>query len=67
VLRDTGIFLIGALGAFGDFAAGSTSGIGGSSSVISLVEGAVLASLFGSSSSLQGKQKVTSFIQPKKE
>jgi hypothetical protein len=34
VLRDTGIFLIGALGAFGDFTAGSTSGMGGSLAVI---------------------------------
>jgi hypothetical protein len=66
VLRDTGIFLIGALGAFRDFTAGSTSSMGGSSTVISLVERAVVASLFGSSSSLQRKQKETGFIQPKK-
>jgi hypothetical protein len=66
VLRDTGIFLIGALGAFRDFTAGSTSGIGGSLAVISSAEGAVVASLFGSSSSLQRKQKETCFIQPKK-
>jgi hypothetical protein len=61
VLRDTGIFLIGALEAFGDFTAGSTSGMGGSSAVISSVEGAVVASLFGSSSSLQRKQKGSRF------
>jgi hypothetical protein len=66
VLPDTGIFLIGALGAFGDFTAGSTSGMGGSSVVISSAEGAVVASLFGSSSSLQREQKETGFIQPKK-
>jgi hypothetical protein len=62
VLQDTGIFLIGALGAFGDLTAGSTSGIGGSSAVISSAEGAMVASLFGSSSSLQRKQKETGFI-----
>jgi hypothetical protein len=62
VLRDTGIFLIGALEAFGDFTAGSTSGMGGSSAVISSAEGAVVASLFGSSSSLQRKQKKAGFV-----
>jgi hypothetical protein len=67
VLRDTGIFLIGTLEAFGDFTAGSTSGTGGSSAFISSAEGAVVASLFGSSSSLQRKQKEIGFIQPKKE
>jgi hypothetical protein len=67
VLRDTGIFLIGALEAFGDFTTGSTSGMGGSSAVISSAEGAVVASLFGSSSSLQRKQKEAGFEQPKKE
>jgi hypothetical protein len=61
VLRDTGIFLIGALGAFGDFTAGSTSGMGGSLVVISSAEGAVVASLFGSSSSLQRKAKGNMF------
>jgi hypothetical protein len=66
VLRDTEIFLIGALGAFGDFTAGSTSGMGSSSAVISSAEGIVVASLFGSLSSLQRKQKETGFIQPKK-
>jgi hypothetical protein len=66
VLRDTGIFLIGALEAFGDFTAGSTSGMGGLSAVISSVEGAVVASLFGSSSSLQRKQKEAGFVQSKK-
>jgi hypothetical protein len=33
-----GTFLIGALEAFGDFTAGSTSGMGGSSAVISSIE-----------------------------
>jgi hypothetical protein len=56
MLRDTGIFLIGAREAFGDFMAGSTFGMGGSLAVASLAEGAVVASLFGSSSSLQRKQ-----------
>jgi hypothetical protein len=67
VLRDTGIFLIGALEAFRDFTAGSTFGMGGSSAVVSSAEGAVVASLFGSSSSLQRKQKKAGFEQPKKE
>jgi hypothetical protein len=40
---------------------------GGSSAVISLAEGAVAASLFGSSSSLQRKQKETGFIQPERK
>jgi hypothetical protein len=66
VLGTRGIFLIGALEAFGDFTAGSVSSMGGSSAVISSVEGAMVASLFGSSSSLQRKQKETGFIQPKK-
>jgi hypothetical protein len=56
-LRATRTFLIEALGAFGDFVAGSTSCIGDLSVVIFLVEGAVAASLFGSSSSLQRKAK----------
>jgi hypothetical protein len=59
--------LIGALEAFGDFTAGSTSGMGGSPAFISSAKGAVVASLFGSSSSLQRKQKEIGFIQPKKE
>jgi hypothetical protein len=42
--------------AFGDFKAGSTSGMGGSSAVVTSAEGAVVASLFVSSSSLQRKQ-----------
>jgi hypothetical protein len=66
VLRDTGIFLIGALGAFEDFTAGSASGIGGSLAVISSAEGAVVASLFGSSSSLQRKAKGNSFFTTQK-
>jgi hypothetical protein len=56
MLWDMGTFLIGALEAFGDFTAGSTSGMGGSLAVVSLAEGAVVASLFGSSLSLQRKQ-----------
>jgi hypothetical protein len=60
----TGTFLIEALGALGDFTAGSASCTRGSLAVISLAEGAVAASLFGSSSSLQIKQKEIGFIQP---
>jgi hypothetical protein len=56
VLRDMGTFLTGALETFGDFTAGSTSGMGGLLAVVSSAEGAVVASLFGSSSSLQRKQ-----------
>jgi hypothetical protein len=67
VLRATGTFLIEVLGAFGDFMAGSASCIGGSSTVIFLAEGAMAASLFGSSSSLQGKQEETDFIQPERK
>jgi hypothetical protein len=66
VLRDTGIFLIGALGAFGDFTASSTSDMGGSLAVISSAEGAVVASLFGSSSSLQRKAKGNRFYTTQK-
>jgi hypothetical protein len=47
--------LIEALVAFGDFTAGSVSCTGGSSVVTSSVQGAVAASLFGSSSSLKAK------------
>jgi hypothetical protein len=57
MLLDTGTFLIGTLEAFGYFTAGSTSGMGGSSAVVSSAEGAVAATLFGSSSSLQRKQR----------
>jgi hypothetical protein len=66
VLRATGTFLIGALGALEDFTAGSTSCTGGSSAVIFSVEGAVVASLFGSSSSLQRKPKKRDFTQLKR-
>jgi hypothetical protein len=66
VLWDTGIFLIGALGAFEDFMAGSTSGTGGSFAVISSAEGVVVASLFGSSSSLQRKAKGNRFYTAQK-
>jgi hypothetical protein len=55
-------FLTGALGAFGDFTAGSTSCEGGSSIAGVSVAGAASANLFGSSSSLKRKQKVESFI-----
>jgi hypothetical protein len=67
VLRDAGIFLIGALEAFGDFTTGSTSGMRGFSAVISSVEGAAIAPLFGSSTSLQRKQKEAGFVQLKKK
>jgi hypothetical protein len=55
--------MIGALGAFGDFAAGSISCTGDSSAVIFSAEGAVVASLFGSSLSLQRKPKERDFTQ----
>jgi hypothetical protein len=63
VPRATGTFLIGALGAFGDFTAGSTSCTGDLSAVIFLAEGAMAASLFGSSLSLQRKPKERDFTQ----
>jgi hypothetical protein len=56
-------FLTGALGAFGDFTAGSTSCEGGSSIAGVSVAGAAAANLFGFSSSLKRKQKVEPFIQ----
>jgi hypothetical protein len=56
-------FLIGALGAFGDFTTGSTSYEGGSSIAGVSVAGAAATNLFGSSSSLKRTQKVESFIQ----
>jgi hypothetical protein len=55
----TGAF--GAFGAFGDFTTGSTSCTECSSAAIVSAEGAVVASLFGSSLSLQSKQKVRDF------
>jgi hypothetical protein len=55
VLRVTGTVLIEALVTFGDFTIGSVSCTGGSSVIISSVEGAAAASLFGSSSSLKAK------------
>jgi hypothetical protein len=67
VLWDIGIFLIEALGAFGDFTTGSVSGAGGSSAVISSAGGAMAVSLFGSSSSLQRKQEEIDFIQLKRK
>jgi hypothetical protein len=57
------IFLTGALGAFGDFTARSTSCEGGSSIAGVSVAGAAAANLFGFSSSLKRKQKVEQFIQ----
>jgi hypothetical protein len=63
VLWVTGTFLIEVLGAFGDFTAGSASGIGGSSAVVFSIEGAVAASLFGPSSSLQRNKEELGFIQ----
>jgi hypothetical protein len=54
-------FLTGAFGAFGDFTTGSTSCTEGSSAAIVSVEGVVAASLFGSSLSLQSKQKAGDF------
>jgi hypothetical protein len=51
------------LGAFGDFAAGSTSCAGDPAAFIFLAEGAMAASLFGSSSSLQRKPKERDFTQ----
>jgi hypothetical protein len=56
------IFLTGALGAFGDFTAGSASCEGGSSIAGVSVAGAA-ANLFGFSSSLKRKEKVEPFIQ----
>jgi hypothetical protein len=67
VLRVTETFLIEVLGALEDFTASSASCTRGSLAVISSAEGAVAASLFGSSSSLQRKQKETGFIQPEKK
>jgi hypothetical protein len=65
-LQATGTFLIEVLGAFGDFTAGSASCTGGSPTVIFLVEGAMAASLFGSSLSLR-KQEEIDFIQPERK
>jgi hypothetical protein len=53
--------LIEAPGAFGHFTAGSPSCTRDSSAVIFSAEGAVAASLFGSSSSLQRKAKGKKF------
>jgi hypothetical protein len=63
VPRARGTFLTEALGAFEDFAAGSTSCTGDSSAFIFSAEGAMAASLFGSSSSLQRKPKERDFTQ----
>jgi hypothetical protein len=48
-------------GAFGDFTTGSTTCTEGSSAAIVSAKGAVAASLFGSSLSLQNKQKARGF------
>jgi hypothetical protein len=59
-LRTATTFLTGFLGAFGDFAAGSTSCDGGSSTTGASVIGAAAANLFEFSSSLRkgAKDKV---------
>jgi hypothetical protein len=44
-------------GAFGDFTTGATSWKEGSSAAVALAEGAVVAPFFGSSLSLQRKEK----------
>jgi hypothetical protein len=62
-LRVVMIFLTGALGAFGDFTAGSTSCEGGLSIAGVSVAGAAAANLLGFSSSLKRKQKVKPFVQ----
>jgi hypothetical protein len=61
--RATGTFLTEVLGAFRDFAAGSISCAGDQSAFIFSAEGAMAASLFGSSSSLQRKPKERDFTQ----
>jgi hypothetical protein len=61
--RTTGTFLTEVLGAFGDFAAGSTSYAGDPLAFVFSAEGAMAASLFGSSSSLQRKPKERDFTQ----
>jgi hypothetical protein len=55
-------FFIGFFGAFGDFAAGSTSCDGGSSTTGVLVIGATTANLFGFSSSLRKEAKDKSHL-----
>jgi hypothetical protein len=65
--RATGTSLTEVLGAFGDFVAGSTSCVGDPSAFVSSVEGAMAASLFGSSSSLQRKPKGKRFCTTQKE
>jgi hypothetical protein len=56
-------FLIGFLGAFGDFAAGSTSCDSGSSTTRVSLIGAAVANLFGFSSSLRKEAKDKAFIE----
>jgi hypothetical protein len=56
-------FLTGALGAFGDFTARSTSCEGGSSIAGVSVAGVVAANLFAFSSSLRRKQKIKPFVE----
>jgi hypothetical protein len=67
MLRDAGTFLTGAMEAFGDFTAGSTSAMGDSLAVVSSAGGVVVASLFGSSSSLQRKQSKQALTQQGKK
>jgi hypothetical protein len=67
VARVATTFFTGALGAFGDFTTGSTSCKEGSSAAIFSTKGAAAASLFGSSLSLQRKQKARGFAYLKKK
>jgi hypothetical protein len=60
--RVAATFFTEALGALGDCTTGSTSYKEGSSAVIFSAEGAVTASLFESSLSLQRKQKERDFM-----
>jgi hypothetical protein len=65
--RVTMIFLIGALGALGDFTIRSASCEGGSSIAGVSVVGAAAANLFGFSSSLRRKQKLKPFVKVDRE
>jgi hypothetical protein len=65
--RVTMIFLIGALGALGDFTARSASCEGGSSIAGVSVAGAAAANLFAFSSSLRRKQKVKLSVKVDRE
>jgi hypothetical protein len=61
--RATGTFLTEVLGAFGDFAAGSTSCAGDPSTFVSLAEGAMAASLLGPRRHCKESQKKKDFAQ----